>query len=158
MSAKLQKRFAEDKGIPPRIDMYNLTINIEEGIPPRIDMYNLTINIEVDNYDYLMELQEALNNGLAGIPSEKGMVRYSFDLSTIDDQDKFRKIFDYRYKSRGGVAAPPPLEEEEAINYDEIGDVSLGHLKEELKKYILNWYEYLEKRNGDFIEEEEMKL
>jgi len=71
LSAKLQKRFAEDKGIPPRIDMYNLTINIEEGIPPRIDMYNLTINIEVDNYDYLMELQEALNNGLAGIPSEK---------------------------------------------------------------------------------------
>ena len=149
MSTKPQKRFAEDKEILPRIDMYNLTINIES-----------------EYLDYLKEVIQALTNAFT---ADDKLYRFSFN--HIEE----RRGGAGRDNHSRGVTAPPPainwssefglpkfdglteLQQKAFVELLEARQTRI-EVKQQLMEYIGDWEKYKDKRNGDFIDEEEMKL
>lgn len=104
-------------------------------------MYNLNIHIESEDLNYLKEVQQALSTALN---SDDKVWRYSFN--HIEETRRGGAGSDDRSR---GVTAPPPVPD---------GMFDGLTSKQKLREYINEWEEYKEKRNGDFIEEEEMKL
>ena len=128
----------------------------------RIDMYRLTIDIEAYDYDFLMQIQQEIVTGLSGLDS---VARFYFDrIECIEDEERQnRSIRD----TMAGVASPPPasiisngLTDLQAKAFAELleSDSMAIEEKQQLMEYMGDWEEYKDKRNGDFIEEEEMKL
>ena len=124
-------------------------------------MYNLNIHIESEDLFWLKEVQQALSTVFN---SDDKVHRYSFN---HEERGGGRR------DSRGVTAPPPPAHHGRypKVRYSQLTDIQrkayadlleselmVGEVKEKLMEYINEWEEYKEKRNGDFIEEEEMKL
>ena len=120
-------------------------------------MYNLTVNIESRDLDYLKEVQSALTDAFQ---VHDKVDNFSFNHIEVEERRGGAR------HSRG-VTAPPPasiisngLTDLQAKAFAELlkSESMAMEAKQQLMEYMGDWEEYKDKRNGDFIEEEEMKL